>query len=216
MSAPQATEDALVNEATDPGDTDLKPMLQRSGGVLPFQTPVGPALASGEPEPAQSTSSSRPVDVFAALPFRPPAPLPEPSPVFAPVPSAIPKAVPFPQSAPLSEAAAPSPVSSPRKAASSVKKGVDQATIDRHADVKAALWTKGDPRAAVEDVLRELGIDEDEYREGEERLHDALAEEARAGGSTLARAVRVAVKRAQLVATTAGAKGAAERASSGL
>ncbi len=220
MAAPQATEDAIVNEATTPGDADSRPMLQPSGGVLPFQTPAGPALASGEPEPAQSTRSSRPVDVFAALPFRPPAPLPEPSPVSAPVPSAIPSAVPsavpFPQSAPLSEAAAPSPVSSPRKAASSARKGVDQATIDRHADVKAALWTKGDPRAAVEDVLRELGIDEDEYREGEERLHDALAEEARAGGSTLARAVRVAVKRAQLVATTAGAKGAGERASSGL
>jgi len=82
--------------------------------------------------------------------------------------------------------------------------------------VKAALWAKGDTHASVEDVLRELGLDEDEYREGEERLRDALAEEAKTGGSTLSRAVRVAIKRAQIAASTAGPTGTGGRASPGV
>jgi hypothetical protein len=241
-AAQPAAAQAIVDEDTATRDVGSEPVIPRPDGVLPFQPSAGPALAAFEPGRAQSTSSSRPVDVFSALPFRPPAPMPESPPVSAPVPPVVPfspgalsqsalsqsappqsalsqSAPPqsaLPRSAPIVEVAAPSAVISSRKAASTVKRPVDQATIDRHADVKAALWTKGDPRAAVEDVLRELGIDEDEYREGEERLHDALAEEAKAGGSTLARAVRVAVKRAQLVATTPGAKGAGERASSGI
>lgn len=140
-----------------------------------------------------------------ALPVQPP-PVSEPMPAFAPLV----------QSALVPDVAAPRMESSAKKAAPGVKKPIDKATIERHAEVKAELWTKGDPRAAVEDVLRELGIDEDEYREGEVVLRDALAEEAKIGGSTLSRAVRVAVKRAQIVATTAGAKGVGERASSGI
>src|SRR5262249_49423768 len=52
-------------------------------------------------------------------------------------------------------------------------------SVEDYAAVKMAFWSKGTgSHAAVEDTLRELGIEEDQWRAGEERLLAQLADEA--------------------------------------
>lgn len=72
----------------------------------------------------------------------------------------------------------------------------DPFTVQLYAKVKVAFWSRGgDPHAAVEDTLRELGLDEDAFRAGEELLLAALADEAAEGGTSLARALRAEMTR---------------------
>lgn len=87
------------------------------------------------------------------------------------------------------------PVSEPPPDAAPAPTGPDALPVAAYAAVKAAFWHHdGAQRHGLDEALRALGIDEDAYRAAEDALHEALAEEARAGRATLARAVRAAIR----------------------
>jgi hypothetical protein len=93
--------------------------------------------------------------------------------------------------------AAPLPPQAAQVASAPPDRVAEARSIEVYATVKAALWRgEGSTRAEVEQKLRELGVDEEAYFADEERLLEALAEEASQGRATLARAVRAAIKRA--------------------
>ncbi len=170
--------------------------LARRVPVLPFMQPERIAaeeeeieeLSDDEVEDATQTDDSA---LFGDDPNHPMVlPFVAASPAAPAVIPVRPLPAPFaPVSAPLVEQSPPAPATAPL---------VEQLPIslDVYAAVKVAFWDKAEERADIEDTLGEHGIDEDTWRAGEERLNEALAEEAREGRSDLARALRAAIKRA--------------------
>jgi hypothetical protein len=68
--------------------------------------------------------------------------------------------------------------------------------LELYAAVRVGFWRRGEgPRRLIEDAARDHGLDEDAFHEEEQQLLRALATEAEEGRSTLARALRAAMKR---------------------
>jgi hypothetical protein len=117
------------------------------------------------------------------------APLPAPAAMSFPAPR-VPRFGDFP--ATIEPVARPEPEPAPPR-----EEETEPLDVDIYATVKIAFWTDGEgSRAAIEETVRDLGLDEDAFRAGEERLLEALAGEAREGHATLARELRAAMKRA--------------------
>jgi len=186
-SAPQTGRGAALPFVSSPSAT---PSSQRNGAPRLDGLPFSPASRASLPEPAPA---SAPAPAPAPAPVPAPVLAPVPAPVLAPVPVLAPAPAPPP---PPIATAAPAP-ERPKPESPPEAPAVGLADIERYAAVKAAFWGKDDPRAAMDDVLRELGIGEDTFRAEEQRLLDAIAEEARQGRASLSRALRAAMKRAQ-------------------
>jgi hypothetical protein len=184
---------AWGDEATATIDVDR---LRREREALPFAgapPPPSEGIGSGSPAFWQQLVGDARDDRDDEAPepetLRPPQPAVAPPAFTAPaLPSLGSFAIPE-NSAPIAEIAhrPPKPPEPEPKAL----------PVETYATAKVASWQPdGGPRAALDEALRELGLDEDAYRAGEERLLEALANEAREGRATLARALRAALKQA--------------------